>query len=230
MLFIVEKGNVKTSRRIGKAVFVVHHLSSGDYFIAGLLAMLHNWRVMIGANLWKFKIFHWFFNAVGIPIEREENAQEKRAKAVLASKDFLLNNKQSRLIVFAKGTREREPEKGVYGLKMGAFKIAHELGLPIICVVLIGTDKWRKPWVQDTSNQKGRKQNIFKLFQGYLNQFFTTGISPTIIKIVYCNPISTAGKTLEEVRNEAEILMDRTYKAYTTGRRRDRKKILQGRA
>jgi 1-acyl-sn-glycerol-3-phosphate acyltransferase len=220
MLFIVEKGNVKTTRKIRKAVFAVSHLGSGDYFIAAILALFHNWRVMIGANLWKYKIFHWFFNVVGIPIERENGANKKRAEALHCGKNFLADNKDSRLIVFPQGTRERNPENGFNDLKTGAFRIAHDLGVPLIPVTIIGTDKWRKPWKQDTTNQKGKKQNIFNLILSYAHQFFKTGINPTIVKVVYGNPVSSVGKTVEELKDEIELVINQTYFAYTEGKKR----------
>ncbi len=217
-LFIIEQGNVKTAKNIDSAVMVVGHLSSGDYFITAILAMFRNWRVMVGANLWKYKIFHWFFNAVGIPIEREEHAFEKRADAVEKSKEFLINNKRSRIIVFSQGTRDRNPENGIpkegpTSLKIGAFLIACELGKPIIPVVLIGTNKWRPPSKQDTTsyNNKKIKSSMLKLFIGYLKQYFTTGINPTIARIIYCNPISTIGKNPENVREEVRTVMNRVY-------------------
>jgi len=223
-LYIIEKGNVKTARNISKAVMVVHHLSSGDYFVAGILAMFRNWRVMIGENLWKYKIFHWYFNTVGIPIDREAGGALKRAKAVLQGRNFLLENKKAILIAFSRGTRERNPEKGVYGLKKGAIRIACELEHPIIPVVLVGTNKWRTPSEQDISSHTDKKPEYLKLFWDFLKQFFSTGINPTIAKVIYCNPISTVGKTVEVVIGEVEFVMNQTYLNNTRKKKRNRLK------
>lgn len=224
MLFIVEKGNVKTSRNINKAVFVLNHLSSGDYFVAALLPMFRNWRVMIGANLWKWKIFHWFFNAVGIPIERERNieAAHKREEAVGDSKMFLQYNRKAILEIFAQGTRERDPKKGVVGFKNGAFRIACELEYDVVPITIIGTDRWRSPWLQETATQKGKKHNISKWIILSLYQFFKTGINPTIVTIVHGNPISSIGKTSEQLCLEVENVMNSTYLRYTIPRKRRR--------
>ena len=229
MLLKKKKGNIKTSRNISKAIFVINHLSSGDYFIAAMLAMFRNWRVMIGANLWKIKIFHWFFDAVGIPIERERDreAAQKREEAVEDSKMFLHHNHKAILEIFAQGTRERNPKKGVTGFKKGAFRIACDLEYDVVPVIIIGTDRWRSPWIQDTTTQKGKKQNIFKLAQGFIYQFFKTGINPTIATVVHGNPISSKGKTPEKLCAEVESIMNLMYLHYTTPRkkRRNRRSI-----
>lgn len=232
MLFIVEKGNTKTTRNINESVFVFNHLGSGDYFVAALSAIFRNWRVMIGANLWRIKIFHWFFNAVGIPIERERDkeAAQKREEAIEESKIFLQHNHQAIVEIFAQGTRERNPEKGVTGFKKGAFRVACDLELPIVPVVIIGTDKWRSPWKQDTTTQKGKKQNGLKVFTSLIYQFFKTGINPTIVRVVYGRPISSIGKKPEELCANVERVMNSMYLYYKMPRRKRRKhrKMLKG--
>ncbi|MDE2030697.1 MAG: 1-acyl-sn-glycerol-3-phosphate acyltransferase [Patescibacteria group bacterium] len=213
LLFIVEKGNVKTAKRIGKAVFVATHWGSGDYFVAALLAIFRNWRVMIGANLWKYWIFHWFFNAVGIPIERDETAVRERVKAIIKAKAFLAKIKKAILIVFIQGTRERHPENGVHDSRIGAFKIACDLGVPVVPIVIFNTNKWRKPGEQDTTSYLNGDKKIsnIKILFNILHQFFKTGINPTIVKVVYGNPISTIGKTPEQVKVEVEFVMNKIY-------------------
>ncbi len=225
MLFIVEKGNVKTARSIWRAIFAFNHIGSGDYFIAAFIALFRNWRVMIGANLWKIKIFHWFFNAVGVPIERERNqeAAQKREDAISESKTFLQHNKKAIFEVFAQGTRERDPEKnGVTGFKRGAFRIACDLELDVIPITIVGTNKWRPPWVQDITTHKGKKQNYLKLFSGYIYQFFKTGINPTIVTVVYGNPISSIGKTPDQLCAEVQDVINATYLRYTTPKKKKR--------
>lgn len=221
MLFIIEKGNVKTARKIKKGIFAIHHLSSGDYFVASLLSMFRNWRAMIGANLWKIKIFHFFFNAVGIAIERERGigAARKRQEAVEQSKEFLNCTQQGILEIFPQGTREREPEKGVRDFKPGAFRIACELEIPIVPVVIIGTNRWRTPWIQDTTTQKGKKQNYSRLFIGFIYQFFKTGINPTIVKVIYGNPVSSIGKEPDALCLEVQNIMNSMYLHYTKPKR-----------
>ena len=227
LLFIIEKGNVRIFRNLGKAVVVFNHLSSGDYFLAAIIALFRNWRVMIGSNLWKIKFLHFFFDIVGVPIEREDGAHRKRVEAMNISKAFLDLNKKALLGVFSQGTRERSPEKGITRLSIGAFVIACDLELYIIPAVIKGTEKWRIPWKQDKTSQKGKKQNYLKLFFALVRQYYKTGINPTIATVAYGNPISTIGKTPEQVMEETRLVMNRMYFRRTRRGRRKHCKIFK---
>lgn len=221
LLFVVEKGNIRAFRYLNRAVVVFNHLGSGDYFLAAIIALFRNWRVMIGSNLWKIKFLHWFFDIVGVPIEREDGAHRKRVEAMNISKAFLDLNKKALLGVFSQGTRERNPEKGITRFSIGAFVIACDLGLQVIPAVIQGTEKWRVPWKQDKTSQKGKKQNYLKLFFALVKQYYTTGINPTITTVTYGNPIPTAGKTPEQVMEETRSIMNKMYfKRTRRGRRR----------
>jgi 1-acyl-sn-glycerol-3-phosphate acyltransferase len=226
-LFIIEKGNIRVFRNLGKAVVVFNHLSSGDYFLAAIIALFRNWRVMIGANLWGIKFFHFFFNIVGVPIEREDGAHRKRVEAMNISKAFLDLNKKALLGVFSQGTREREPEKGITRFSIGAFVIACELEIPIIPAVIKHTERWRAPWVQDKTSQKGRKSNPFKFIVKFAKQYYSTGITPTIATVRYGNPISTVGKTPKEVMEETRFVMNQMYSKRVRRGRRKRNKIFK---
>ncbi len=224
LLFVVEVGNVRTARDVNKATMAITHLGSGDYFIAATLGLFKNWRVMIGANLWKYPLLNFFFDIVGVPIPREDGAHKQRVEAINISKEFLYRNQKAVLGVFPQGTRERSPHNGIKNLRIGAFVVACELGVPLIPIVIVGTNKWRKPGEQDTKshNKKGKK-NIIKGAINFAKQYYTTGINPTIVKVVYCNPISPIGKTPDELKEETERVMNETYIRHTTPRRLRRK-------
>lgn len=211
LLFVREEGHIKETKTTRTAVIVMNHNGSGDYFTAALVALFRNWRVMVGANLWKYKIFHWFFSVVGIPIYRETDDYKKRLEAVNTAKNFLRSSQNGILIVFPEGTRNRCPEDGMLPFKKGAFEIACELGVPIVPIVLVGTNNWRKPSKQDTTSYKGVKRNYLKLFFSYFKQFFKTGINPTFVKIIYCKPIPTMDKTVEGVMAEVRFTMGLAY-------------------
>ncbi len=222
-LFVVEAGNVRTARNIRQAVFVINHLSSGDYFLAAVLALFRNWRIMIGTNLWKNPFLSWFFDLVGVPINREEGAEKKRAEAISISKTFLSSNKKGIIGVFSQSTRERVPEEGIRGMKIGAFKIACDLGLKIVPVVLLNTNKWRRPGEQDKSNNKDKKSNFLNKFLSFAKQYYMTGINPTFAKVIYCKPISSKGKTPSELLDETQLLMDKVYRYHMFEKKRIKK-------
>lgn len=223
LLFVVEVGNVRTARDMNKAVMAITHLSSGDYFIAATLGLFKNWRVMIGANLWKYPGLSFFFDIVGVPIPREDGAHRQRVEALNISKEFLHLNQKAVLGVFPQGTRERDPKNGIKKLKPGAFVVACELEVSLVPVVIIGTDKWRKPGEQDTKSHNKTKSNFLKKFFGFIKQYYSTGINPTVVKVVYCNPISSIGKTVDELEQETKRVMNETYIRYTTPRKLRRK-------
>lgn len=227
LLFIIERGNIRAFRNLLKAVVVFNHLGSGDYFLAAIIALFRNWRVMIGANLWGIKFLHFFFNIVGVPIEREEGTNRKRVEAINISKAFLELNKRALLGVFSQETRERNPEEGITRFAKGAFKIACDLELYIIPAVIKGTERWRTPWKQDKTSQKGKKTNVFKFIFKFAKQYYSTGINPTIATVTYGNPIPTAGKTPEQVMEETREIMNKMYFKRTRRGRRKRRRIFK---
>lgn len=214
-LFVRQKGNVKAFRNAKKAVVVFNHRSSADYFITGFIGFLRNWRVMIGANLWNWRIFHWFFNAVGVPISREKEKAEDRAKAMKVSKDFLSSKGEAILIVYPEGTRNRG--NGILPFYNGAFKIACDLEIDIYPVVLFRADKWRKPGKQNTASFVKKKEVNFKSFfkKGVtlIDRIFREGINPTVVRIQYLDPISSKNKTHEELKIEVHKVMSDFYSA-----------------
>jgi len=218
-LFVKQKGNVKVFRKSKKGIAVFNHKGSADYFIAAFIGLFKNWRIMIGANLWSWRMFHWFFNAVGVPIAREKDRIEDRVKAVDVSKEFLTSEGETILMVFPEGERNRT-QKPMLQFKNGAFRIACDLGLDIFPVVFIGAEKWRKPGKQNTSTfvkQKGiNLEHLFKQGANLLNRIFKEGINPTIVKIYYLDPISPVGKTYEELREETQKVMTEAYLRYSS--------------
>ncbi len=217
MIFVTEKGNIDVVKKSKSAVIVMNHRGSADYFLASWIAFSKNWRAMIGKNLFKIWGFKWFFSAVGFPIERENNATNKRGTTVQKAKDFLIENRDSFVIIFPEATRNRT-NKPSLDFKYGAFNIACELGLDIILVVASGSEKWRFPSEQDITSYVKKKQNIrsiFNKFKSYLIQFFKQGINPSIIKLIYLDPISTVGKSSKEVMLEVRRKNDEYYLRYS---------------
>lgn len=212
-LFVKQKRNVKAFRNAKKAIVVFNHRSSADYFITGFIGLFRNWRVMIGANLWNWRIFHWFFNAVGVPIAREKEKTNERGKAIDVSKEFLSSKGEAILILYPEGTRNRE--EGILPFYDGAFKIACDLGIDIYPIVLFNAHKWRKPGKQNTASfVKKRGINLKSLLRkgwGLVVRVFGEGINPTIINMYYLDPISPIGKTYEELKIEVHKAMSDFY-------------------
>ncbi len=218
-LFVRQKGNVKAFRNAKKGIVVFNHRSSADYFITGFIGLFRNWRAMIGANLWNWRIFHWFFNAVGVPIAREKEKADERAKAVNISKEFLSSKGEAILILYPEGTRNRG--EGVLSFHNGAFRIACDLSVDIYPIVLLRADMWRKPGKQNTSSFVKKKnismRSVFQKGIGLVKRIFQEGINPTIVKMHYLDPISPIGKTFEELKIEVHKKMSDFYSLYSQG-------------
>jgi 1-acyl-sn-glycerol-3-phosphate acyltransferase len=194
---------------------VVNHKGSGDYFISSALAPFKQWRVMIGANLWNWRVFNWFFNTVGIPIPREHEAHRGRVEAVKNSKNFLNSSGKTFLIVFPEGTRNRDKTIPLLPFRHGAFAIACELGIPIIPVVVIGAERWRLPGQQNTTSFKRKRNFSFKKLVlnmiSFVKRLFKEGINPTLVGVYYLDPISTIGRNTDEVLRETFTKMEEKY-------------------
>ena len=213
-IFIAPRGNINVMKNNPRAVVVVNHRGSADYFIIASILDYSVYRLMIGANLWRYKRFAFIFDKIGIPIYRESDKVDHRVKAILTSKE-LFNQRYSKLGVFPEGTRNRDDAKAMLPFKLGAFKVAVDLGVPIIPVVLVGAQKWRRPGPQTISfNRNKVKTSLFVKINSLLKLIFKEGMNPTIVRIYYLDSIPTSGKTAIEVKDEAFKLMSEAYKKY----------------
>ncbi len=221
-LFVSFSGQLKLLKEIWKAVIIMNHRGAGDYFIVTCISLFRQWMVMIGANLlkWQF-VFRWFFSAVGIIIKREAEAESERTGAVYKAKTFLRSLKKAFLIVFPEGTRNRDPKKAIMPFKLGAFKIACDLNIPVIVVIAVGSDDWRRSGPQDTTSYKNKKdrakeerKSFFVQFKRLVNRIFKEGINPTIVRVIVLGKVETIGKTPEQVSDEAYKMMEAGYKKH----------------
>lgn len=217
-LFVSQSGNIKAFRGAKKGVLLLNHKGSADYFIVALINMFKNWKVMIGENLWTWRWFHFFFNAVGVPIAREGDTSDKNKKAILKSINFLLENEEAILSVYPEGTRNRTKDP-LLKLFSGGVRIACETGVPIYLAVIYGAETWRKPGKQiKKSYEKVKEKNFFLFLKKKIKQFhdlvvrvYKEGINPTIVRIHHPDPIQTVGRSYEEVMNEVRTTMSDTY-------------------
>lgn len=217
-MFIIKRGNLKSLTK-GKAVIVLNHRSSGDYSLAATVAGSNHWRVMVGANLWKHSWIRWFLNRVGLKIMREKDRAEDRAAAVRQANAFIDTHKNAKVIFFSEGTRNRDDNVPLLPFYPGAFKLACEKQIPIIPVVIVGMQHWRRPSPQDiTSYEKNKKLSFLRLIKyapkniiKLLITIFREGINPTIIKAYYLDPVKTVGKEPGEIGVEVWGKMNEFY-------------------
>jgi 1-acyl-sn-glycerol-3-phosphate acyltransferase len=233
-IFISPRGNINVIKKTKKAVVVINHRSSGDYpLAAGIFSFFENWRVMIGANLWKYRMLSWLFNAVGLPIVREDNRADDRSGAMFKAKHFLNTKSKAKIVSFPEGTRNRDDEVPLLEFKLGSFVIACAEGVPVIPIVVVGMNKWRRPGPKDTTSFVKRKAKfvliesiknlhkfpivLFQKIKSALIMIFKEGINPTLVKVYYLDPVSSEGKTPKELRDEVWTIMNDTYKKYAYG-------------
>jgi 1-acyl-sn-glycerol-3-phosphate acyltransferase len=217
-MFIIKRGNLGSLNQ-GNAILALNHRGSGDYSFASTVAGSNHWKVMIGANLWKIWWLRWFFDRVGLKIFREGDRVEERAAAVRDAKNFLLSHKNAKVIIFTEGTRNRDDNIPMLPFKPGAFNLSVDTGIPVIPVVIVGMQHWRRSSIQDKTSFKKEKTkfsfksiptNIGKLY----HRVFDEGINPMIIMAYYLDPISPAGKTAKELQDEVWQAMNNAYIRY----------------
>jgi 1-acyl-sn-glycerol-3-phosphate acyltransferase len=198
-IFVVVKGNVNIIKKIGKAIIVANHRSSGDYLLIPWLLWGLHWRVMIGSNLWKWPIFSWFFTKIGLPVLREKEKAEARTGTMFRSEAHLNSHDDAKVCAFPEGTRTRDTNVPLLPFKKGAFLLAMKTGVPIIPVVVIGMDKWRKPGKQDTASFVRKNFTIIgflkkiygipKSVKDLTLRIFKEGINPGKVIVIYLDPV-----------------------------------------
>ncbi len=224
-IHIVSKGNINIIKKIGNAVGVLNHRSAGDYFLAAWIAWGMYWRVMIGANLWKKAIFSWFFEKIGLKVVRETEKVDARTGTIFQGEAFLRSNKDAKVYAFSETTRNRDEYIPLLPFKKGAFLLAMKTGVPVIPIVVIGMDKWRKPGKQDTTSFVRTKFNLKDFFkkipewpkkiQDLVVRIFKEGINPGEVTVVYLDPVyPTKDDTSETFMLKVWCLMWDTYIEY----------------
>ena len=221
-VWIVSKGNINVIKKTGRAVCVVSHRSSGDYLLIPWLAWGWFWRVMIGANLWKELIFSWFFTKIGLKVVREKERADSRTGTMFQSEAFLNSNKKAKVFAFPEGTRTRDDYTPLLPFKNGAFLLAMKARTPIIPIVVVGMDKWRRPGPQQAGTPQRRKFRIINVVKGILEfpktswklalRIFTEGINPSKIQVIYLDPVYPQQEdTVETFKLKVWCLMWDTY-------------------
>ncbi len=211
-VFVFGFGNIKNYKKTKRKISGLNHLSSYDYINVGLVGSYTNWLVMVGKNLWKWKPFRPFFDLVAVPIYREDENVELRTGAVHKSISFF-NQKVANLILFFEGSRSRD--KRFLSFKLGGFLIAKRANVPIFPVVIVGSDKIRKPGPQDIKSYKNgfdlEDIDLGKLIKDLIKLIFTEGINPGVVINYYMDPIYPDGKEISDLREETKSKMEAVY-------------------
>lgn len=221
-IYVVSKGNINIIRNTGKAIGIINHRSSGDYLLIPWLAWGLYWRVMIGANLWKELIFSWFFSKIGLQVVREKERADSRTGTMYKSEAFLDSNEKAKVYAFSEGTRTRDEYIPLLPFKNGAFLLAMKTGVPIIPIVVVGMDKWRKPGKQDTTAYVKKKFRIKDFIRkipkfprkvwDFVLRIFKEGINPSKVTVIYLDPMHpTKEDTVETFKLKVWCLMWDTY-------------------
>jgi 1-acyl-sn-glycerol-3-phosphate acyltransferase len=178
--------NVDTAKRY---VVVSNHLSQFDIPLLFRVLPLHG-RFLSKKELFKIPLVGQAMRTIGIiEIDRASGTSSRQAigKGVKVAAE-----RGYSLIVFPEGTRSTNKE--LLPFKKGAFRIAIDTGLPILPVVIVGTESINRP---------GSK--IFR---------------PGTARVMICDPIETAGLTnkdnLNDLARTIESSMNAIYERMRT--------------
>ena len=160
------------------------HLSQFDIPLLFTVLPLHG-RFLAKAELFKIPLVGGAMHTIGI-IEINRDAGGSSRKAIIEGVRIAAERGYS-LIIFPEGTRSTED--GLLPFKKGAFRIAIDTGLPLIPVVIDGTQYINRP---------GSK--IFR---------------PGTARVVIGDPIETSGMTnkdnLNDLTRTVEASMNKTF-------------------
>lgn len=113
-------------------VLVANHQSVAD--ILAVLHLPHPFKFIAKRELFWIPILGWSLTAAGyIPLER---GNPKSGKQTIDQAKKYLKEGMS-VLFFPEGTRSHDGE--IHDFKAGAFKIASELGIPVVPIVIDGT-------------------------------------------------------------------------------------------
>lgn len=211
-VFIFSFGNIKNYKKTKRKITGLNHRGSYDYINAALIGSYSNWLVMAGRNLWKKKLFRPFLDLVAMPIYRESENVDLRTGAVNKSISFF-RQVIANLILFFEGSRSRD--ENFLPFKPGAFLISKRADVPIFPIVVVGSDKIRKPGPQDIkSYQNGidlEDIDLGKLIKDLIKVIFTEGINPGVVINYYMDPIYPEGRDTLDLLDETKSKMEVIY-------------------
>ena len=116
-------------------IIVSNHRSYTDIFTAAWSIPL-DFRWLAKSSLFRIPVLGLAMKACGyIPVERKKSVSA--LKSLAETKKALLTGKS--VWIFPEGTRT--PETRLGNFKRGAFILAKETGIPLLPVVLVGTDR-----------------------------------------------------------------------------------------
>lgn len=163
----------------GQYVYCANHSSYLD--IPSLCYALPGYFLLMGkASLAKVPLFGYMFTRFYIAVERSK--AKSRAEAIRRSKEAL--DKGYGLAIFPEGTIPRENLPKMIPFKDGAFRVAIEKQVPIVPVAII---------------------NNWKILPD--DGTFTPRIHKMIT--IVCEPVITAGLTLDDVSSIKQLTYDR---------------------
>jgi 1-acyl-sn-glycerol-3-phosphate acyltransferase len=220
-VFVFSYGEVKAYRKEKKKATIMIHKGSLDYVLMGLVGWGGYFLIMIGANLWKWRPFRKFFDAVGVPVHRDDPKAQLHAPDVRKIFSFVDNHENANIIGAPEGTRGRDEE--ILDFLDGIFSLAKKKNLAIYPIVPIGVNKIRKPGEKITASFADEKfewrektlKDVWNLILYIFKLIFKEGINPGIVRLYYLEKISTEGKEVEEISAEAKEKMKKVYDFYS---------------
>ncbi len=126
----------------GKSYIIVSNHRSFTDILIGNTAMPLQFRWLAKKSLFRIPLIGYGMRRAGyISIEREKSISSLRSLEKV--REVLLSGKS--VWIFPEGTRT--PKNVLGRFKRGAFVIAHDTGLPVLPVVITGSDRlFPKPW------------------------------------------------------------------------------------
>ncbi|MBI4358874.1 MAG: 1-acyl-sn-glycerol-3-phosphate acyltransferase [Candidatus Omnitrophica bacterium] len=119
-------------RRNQAYVLVANHQSVAD--ILAVLHLIHPFKFIAKQELFWIPIMGWaLFLAGYIPLVRGD--QKSGKKTIEKAEAYLIGGVS--VLFFPEGTRSRDGE--IHDFKVGAFKSASEIGVPVVPIVIYGT-------------------------------------------------------------------------------------------
>ena len=119
-------------RRNTTYVFIANHQSHAD--VLAVLHLSHPFKFIAKKELFWIPIFGWTLFVAGyIPLARGDQRSSK--EAARKAREYL--ERGASVLFFPEGTRSRDGE--IHDFKVGAFKLAAELEIPVVPIVINGT-------------------------------------------------------------------------------------------
>ncbi len=113
-------------------ILVANHQSVADILVA--LHLNQSFKFIAKKELFLIPFLGWAMTAAGY-ISLVRGNQQSAKKAILQARSLIQRGVS--VLFFPEGTRS--PDGEIHGFKMGAFKLAAELGVPVVPMVIDGT-------------------------------------------------------------------------------------------